>query len=97
MLCTLFEKNLVKLWIWYSVELRLSGKLYADKGYISKKLFENLFEKGITLVTSIKKNMKNRLMPLFDKLLLRKRSVIETINDQPLNVHSSSDDLVGIR
>ena len=41
--------------------------------------------------------MKNRLMPLFDKLLLRKRSVIETINDQPLNVHSSSDDLVGIR
>ena len=64
----------------------VSGKLYADKGYISKKLFETLFEKGITLVTSIKKNMKNRLMPLLDKLLLRKRSVIETVNDQLKNM-----------
>jgi len=64
----------------------VSGKLYADKGYISKKLFEHLFEKGITLVTSIKKNMKNRLMPLVDKLLLRKRSVIETVNDQLKNL-----------
>jgi hypothetical protein len=64
----------------------VSGKLYADKGYISKKLFEHLFEKGITLVTSIKKNMKNRLIPLVDKLLLRKRSVIETVNDQLKNL-----------
>jgi hypothetical protein len=64
----------------------VSGKLYADKGYISKKLFEHLFEQGITLVTSIKKNMKNRLMPLVDKLLLRKRSLIETVNDQLKNM-----------
>jgi hypothetical protein len=64
----------------------VSGKLYADKGYISKKLFEHLFEKGITLVTSIKKNMKNRLIPLVDKFLLRKRSVIETVNDQLKNM-----------
>ena len=64
----------------------VTGKLYADKGYISKKLFESLFEQGITLVTSIKKNMKNRLMPLLDKLLLRKRSVIETVNDQLKNM-----------
>ncbi len=64
----------------------VSGKLYADKGYISKKLFETLFEKGITLITSIKKNMKNRLMPLLDKLLLRKRSIIETVNDQLKNM-----------
>jgi len=64
----------------------VSGKLYADKGYISKKLFEDLFSKGITLVTSIKKNMKNRLLSLIDKLLLRKRSVIETINDQLKNM-----------
>ena len=64
----------------------VSGKLYADKGYISKRLFDALFEKGITLVTSIRKNMKNKLMPLLDKLLLRKRSVIETINDQLKNM-----------
>lgn len=59
----------------------VSGKLFADKGYISKELFANLFKKGITLITSIRKNMKNRLIPLVDKLLLRKRSVIETVND----------------
>jgi len=64
----------------------VQGKLFADKGYISKKLFENLFEQGITLVTSIRKNMKNRLLPLVDKLLLRKRSVIETVNDQLKNM-----------
>jgi hypothetical protein len=64
----------------------VSGKLFADKGYISKELFESLFEKGITLITSIRKNMKNRLMPLVDKLLLRKRSVIETVNDQLKNM-----------
>ena len=64
----------------------VSGKLYADKGYISKKLFEHLYEQGITLVTNVKKNMKNRLIPIMDKLLLRKRSVIETVNDQLKNL-----------
>ncbi len=69
-----------------SVLKNVSGKLYADKGYISKKLFETLYEKGITLVTNIRKNMKNRLLPIMDKLLLRKRSVIETVNDQLKNM-----------
>ena len=64
----------------------VSGKLFADKGYISKKLFEYLYEKGTTLITSIRKNMKNRLIPIVDKLLLRKRSVIETVNDQLKNM-----------
>ena len=64
----------------------VSGKLFADKGYISKKLFEYLFEKGTTLITNVRKNMKNRLIPLVDKLLLRKRSVIETVNDQLKNM-----------
>jgi len=41
-----------------------------------------LFKKGIQLVTKLKKNMRNRLMPLMDKILLRKRSIIETVNDQ---------------
>jgi len=64
----------------------VSGKLFADKGYISKKLFEHLFEQGTTLITNVRKNMKNRLIPLIDKLLLRKRSVIETVNDQLKNM-----------
>lgn len=64
----------------------ISGKLIGDKGYLSQKLFELLWEKGIQLITKIKKNMKNKLMPLFDKLLLRKRALIESINDQLKNI-----------
>lgn len=62
------------------------GKLYADKGYISKTLSELLFTDGIQLVNGIRKNMKNVLMPLHDKIMLRKRSIIETINDQLKNI-----------
>src|SRR5699024_6929620 len=62
------------------------GSLYADKGYISKELAEMLFDDGLHLVTGIRSNMKNVLMTLRDKILLRKRSVIETINDQLKNI-----------
>ena len=69
------------------------GKVFADKGYLGKELFEKLMDKGIELITKIKKNMKNKLMPLWDKLMLRKRSIIETIIDQLKNIsqieHSS--------
>jgi len=64
----------------------LFGKLYEDKGYISYSLFELLFNDGTHLVTGIKKNMKNKLMSFRDKILLRKRSVIETINDELKNI-----------
>lgn len=64
----------------------LFGKLFGDKGYIKQSLFEFLLEKGITFITGIKKNMKNKLMALTDKILLRKRSIIETINDQLKNI-----------
>jgi len=65
---------------------KIKGKLFGDKGYISKKLFEKLFSKGLQLITTVKKNMKNKLLPFVDKLLLRKRSIIETINDQLKNI-----------
>lgn len=64
----------------------LMGKLIGDKGYISKKLFEQLYGQGLKLITKIKKNMKNKLMPVIDKILLRKRAIIETINDQLKNI-----------
>ena len=71
---------------------RLYGKLFADKGYISQKLFDNLFEDGIQLVTGLRVNMKNKLMPFYDRMMLRKRCIIETINDMLKNtaqiVHS---------
>lgn len=65
---------------------RVSGKLYGDKGYISQKLFGELFERGLQLITTLRKNMKPRMLPLWDKLMLRKRSIIETINDQLKNI-----------
>jgi hypothetical protein len=64
---------------------RLHGKLYGDRGYISADLFLELWQQGVHLVTGIRKNMKNRLLPIWDKLMLRKRNLIETINDQLKN------------
>jgi hypothetical protein len=66
---------------------RLFGKLIADRGYISQPLFEQLLETfNVQLITRIKKNMKNRLMPMIDKILLRKRAVIESVIDQLKNI-----------
>lgn len=65
---------------------RLFGKLFGDKGYISQRLADQLLEQDVQLITGLRKNMKNRLLPLLDKLLLRKRSLIETINDQLKNI-----------
>lgn len=59
----------------------LFGKLFGDKGYISQSLFEKLLAKGIKLGTNMRANMKCRLMELEEKILLRKRSLIETVND----------------
>jgi Transposase DDE domain len=64
----------------------LWGKLYGDRGYLGQALFEQLFAEGLQLVTKLKRNMKNRLMPLVDKLLLRKRALIESIHDQLKNI-----------
>lgn len=65
-------------WLW--------GKLFGDKGYLSQPLTEQLRQRGVHLITRLKSNMKNRLILLSDKLLLRKRSIIETITDQLKNI-----------
>jgi hypothetical protein len=64
----------------------LTGKLFGDRGYISQKLFEMLLEQNLQLITKLRKTMRNKLLPLADKLLLRKRALIETINDQLKNI-----------
>lgn len=64
----------------------LKGSLFADKGFISQDLFKKLFQRGLKLITGIRRNMKNYLMPLIEKLLLRKRFLIETVFDI-LKVH----------
>lgn len=64
----------------------LFGKLFGDKGYISSELGKFLLERGLQFFTTLRGNMKQRLMTWTDKILLRKRSVIETINDQLKNI-----------
>jgi hypothetical protein len=66
---------------------RLFGKLFGDKGYISQPLAEQLFlAQGLRLITKLRKNMRNQLLDFTDRLLLRKRALIETIIDQLKNV-----------
>ena len=65
----------------------ITGKLFGDRGYISSSLFKSLFERGIQIVTRIRKNMKNCLMNLSDKLLLKKRGVIESVGNILKNFH----------
>lgn len=62
------------------------GKLVGDKGYIGKNLFQRLFVDGIQLITKLKSNMKGALMSVSDKLLLRKRAIIATVNDELKNI-----------
>jgi Transposase DDE domain len=64
----------------------LFGKLFGDRGYISKALQDVLSAQNLQLITKIKKKMQNRLLSVFDQVLLRKRALIETINDQLKNI-----------
>lgn len=57
----------------------LVGKLYGDKAYISKKLFAKLYKAGLRIFTGIRKDMKNYLLEHADKILLRKRTLIESV------------------
>jgi hypothetical protein len=62
------------------------GKLFGDKGYLSQQLFETLFVNGIHLITKIRNNMKNTLMNVNDKILLRKRALVESVHDELKNI-----------
>ena len=64
----------------------LYGKLFGDKGYLSRKISDILYSRGIQLITKLKKNMKNKLMCMEDQIILRKRAVIENVNDHLKNV-----------
>lgn len=64
----------------------LFGKLFGDKGYVSQPLFETLFDEEVQLITKLKGKMKNRLTSIFDKLMLRKRAIIESVMDQLKNI-----------
>ena len=77
----------------------LWGQLFGDRGYISRVLQQALWAQGLALITLLRRNMKPRLMRLWDRLMLRKRFLIETINDQLKNIsqieHSRHRSLTG--
>ena len=62
------------------------GKLFGDKGYISKALKQLLFEDGIQLITKVRKNMKTQNLSDIDAVLLRKRALVESVNDELKNI-----------
>lgn len=64
----------------------IQGKGFGDRGSISQALFAELFTHGVQLIPKLRKDMKNKFLPLMDKLLLRKRSLRETVNDQLKNI-----------
>ncbi len=64
----------------------LTGVLVGDKGYLSKDLFAKLMVRGLRLITKLRRNMKEQFVSMEDKVLLRKRAIIETVNDQLKNI-----------
>jgi Transposase DDE domain len=57
----------------------LTGKIFGDRGYLGKDFFEDLWKQGIQMVTRLRKNMKNKLMNLWDRFYLDKRMTVESI------------------
>ena len=81
---------------------KIFGKIYGDKGYWGKDLFDKLFVDGIHLVTKLRKNMEKKALEFMDKVYLRKRAVIESVNDVLKNTyqiehsrHRSFDNFIG--
>jgi len=64
----------------------ITGKIFGDKGYISSRLFKEVHERGLQLITRLKKNLKNKLMLLSEKMRLNQRGIIESVNDQLKNM-----------
>ena len=61
---------------------KIKGKLYGEKGYMGESLLEKVFVNGIERISKVKNNMKKWLMSMGDKILVRKRGVIESVNEE---------------
>ncbi len=64
----------------------LWGCLSGDKGYISGLLERDLADKGVIIITGVIKNMKPKVMKLWDSLMLRKPFIIEIVFDKLKNI-----------
>jgi len=72
---------------------KIYGKVYGDKGYLlNPELFQKLYSKSIHVVTKIRNNMKNKFMDVVDKIMLKKRGIIESVGailKEDLNIEHS--------
>ena len=64
----------------------LKGWLFGDRGYVSKHLKETLEKRGLELITTLKKNMKQRLLDPIRKHYMKQRGIIETMIGQLKNL-----------
>ena len=76
---------------------KLWGKLFGDKGYVSEPLKLLLKEAGLEFLTKLKKNQQPQQISASDKILLRKRAIIETIFDQLKNISLDANTLDIVR
>jgi hypothetical protein len=58
---------------------KLQGLAFGDKGYIGKKVAQRLLQKGLKLITRVRKNMKQKPATKLEKQLLNQRGIIETV------------------
>jgi len=65
------------------------GRVCGDRGSISQARFDTLFSQGLQLIPKLRKDLKNQRLPMLDNLLLRNRSLLETVNDQLKNISQS--------
>lgn len=60
----------------------LKGLIAGDKGYLSKEKSDYFARQGLSLITRVRKNMKKKVLTLFENFFLSKRGIIETVIDQ---------------
>jgi len=73
------KANRADLSVLESITQKITGKIFGDKAYICKELWFKLYSRNLRMITNIRKDMKNYLLELEDKAMLRKRSLIESV------------------
>ncbi|WP_458693698.1 transposase [Rickettsia endosymbiont of Urophora cardui] len=73
------KANRADLSVLESITQKITGKVFGDKAYICKELWFKLYSRNLRMITNIRKDMKNYLLALEDKAMLRKRSLIASV------------------
>lgn len=77
--CHISAGNKHDLKVFKQISGDIKGKVFADKGYLGKDIVSNMLDRGLNLITGVRKNMKNKLLTMKDKILLKKRVLVESV------------------